>query len=525
MLKAMGQANSTVYSSLPNTANDFNLSPLDDSDDDEEELFSSTNNQQDEDLFLTSRPSSDEGWGTTLVQIGLPFLVAGLGMVAAGLVLDDVQHWPVFLEVPELFILVPALLGLKGNLEMTLASRLSTAANLGRLDKSGEASKIVIGNLALVQSQGIVVGFLASMTGLMLGWWGPSGSLNLEHGLLLCASSVVTASIASFLLGLVMVLVIIVSRRFNVNPDNVATPIAASLGDLTTLGLLSWMASLLWQDLDKVHDWILAPSLLAAYLLLTPVCMWIAWRQPGTREVLLHGWTPVLLAMLLSSAGGLILDFAVARWRGIAVFQPVMNGVGGNLVAVQASRLSTDLHCNPEGRLPGTLPQGEKASCCPSPTSTLCGADQHSSTARILLLLVVPGHLIFSFTISLLEAGHTIPTFLFVITYLAAALLQVCLLLHVCRILVPFLWSRGTDPDSAAIPYLTALGDLLGGGLLALAFVLLTLAGQEEEWSSDNANNITSTTMAPVSLAKSLSSTLAPSLSTLVQDLNQAGAR
>ena len=59
------------------------------------------------------RSSSDEGWGTTLVQIGLPFLVAGLGMVAAGLVLDDVQHWPVFIEVPELFILVPALLGLK----------------------------------------------------------------------------------------------------------------------------------------------------------------------------------------------------------------------------------------------------------------------------------------------------------------------------------------------------------------------------------------------------------------------------
>ena len=55
ILKAMGQANSTVYSSLPNTANDFILSPLDDSDDEEEELFSSTNDQHDEDLFLTSR--------------------------------------------------------------------------------------------------------------------------------------------------------------------------------------------------------------------------------------------------------------------------------------------------------------------------------------------------------------------------------------------------------------------------------------------------------------------------------------
>ena len=51
----MGQTNSTVYSSLPNTANDFILSPLDDSDEDEEELFSSTNDQLGDELFLTSR--------------------------------------------------------------------------------------------------------------------------------------------------------------------------------------------------------------------------------------------------------------------------------------------------------------------------------------------------------------------------------------------------------------------------------------------------------------------------------------
>merc|ERR1719458_997972 len=399
---------------------------------------------------------------------------------------------------------------------MTLASRLSTQAHSGNMDTRSKAFWIASSNLALIQVQAIIVGLIASTFAIFMDWL-PEKRIDFSHGLLLCAASVVTASIASFILGLVMVFVILVSRRFNVNPDNVATPIAASLGDLTTLGLLSWMASLLWQDLDKVHDWVLAPSLLAAYLLLTPFCMWIAWRQPGTREVLLHGWTPVLLAMLLSSAGGLILDFAVARWRGIAVFQPVMNGVGGNLVAVQASRLSTDLHCNPEGRGPGSLPQGEKAPCCPSPVSTLCGKDQHSTTSRILLLLVIPGHLLFSFTISLLEAGHTVPTFLFVVTYLAAALLQVCLLLHICRIMVPFLWGQGTDPDSAAIPYLTALGDLLGGGLLAVAFVLLTLAGQEEEGYSntDGGANITSqaNNLSVTSLAHSLTSTLAPALS------------
>lgn len=44
------------------------------------------------------------------------------------------------------------------------------------------------------------------------------------------------------------------------------------------------------------------------------------------------------------SIGGLILDLMVSKFKGIAVFQPVINGVGGNLVAVQASRISTALH-------------------------------------------------------------------------------------------------------------------------------------------------------------------------------------
>ena len=76
---------------------------------------------------------------TSMFQVSPPYLCAGLGMVGAGLVLDSVQYWAVFRSLPELFIMVtiiiviviiiistvqvPALIGLKGNLEMTLASR------------------------------------------------------------------------------------------------------------------------------------------------------------------------------------------------------------------------------------------------------------------------------------------------------------------------------------------------------------------------------------------------------------------
>ena len=61
------------------------------------------------------------------------------------------QHWNVFQVVTELFILVPALLGLKGNLEMTLASRLSTQANLGNMDTFEQQWSLIKSNLALIQ--------------------------------------------------------------------------------------------------------------------------------------------------------------------------------------------------------------------------------------------------------------------------------------------------------------------------------------------------------------------------------------
>uniref|UniRef100_A0A0K0DQB6 MgtE domain-containing protein n=1 Tax=Angiostrongylus cantonensis TaxID=6313 RepID=A0A0K0DQB6_ANGCA len=171
-------------------------------------------------------------------QVILPFSIGGIGMVFAGVVLDLVQNWRLFKEVPETFILVPALLGLKGNLEMTLASRLSTLANLGYLDSSSERRKVIIANLALIQVQATVIAFLASSFALALAWI-PKGQLDLAHATLLCASSLATACFASFILSILMVLVVIFSRKYNINPDNVATPIAASLGRYLIV-FLSW---------------------------------------------------------------------------------------------------------------------------------------------------------------------------------------------------------------------------------------------------------------------------------------------
>lgn len=54
---------------------------------------------------------------------------------------------------------------------------------------------------ACVQVQATVVGFLASIAAVIFGWI-PEGHFRLGHAVLLCASSVATAFIASLLLGM-----------------------------------------------------------------------------------------------------------------------------------------------------------------------------------------------------------------------------------------------------------------------------------------------------------------------------------
>lgn len=108
-------------------------------------------------------------------------------------------------------------------------------------------------------------------------------------------------------------------------------------------------------------------------------------------------------------------------------------------------------------------------------------ADVHARTAKVLLLMVVPGHLIFVFGIRLVQAGHTSVTPMFLIVYCTAALFQVLILLYIAQIMVLFMWQRKIDPDNSAIPYLTALGDLLGGALLAMAFVFLFEIGDKDQ--------------------------------------------
>uniref|UniRef100_A0A1I7YDK4 MgtE domain-containing protein n=1 Tax=Steinernema glaseri TaxID=37863 RepID=A0A1I7YDK4_9BILA len=371
----------------------------------------------DEDLIDTGTVPTETSY-VLFFQVLFPFFVAGFGMVLAGIVLDVVQHWPLFAQVPEIFILVPALLGLKGNLEMTLASRLSTLA--------------------------IVVAFLASAFAIILAWI-PRGHVDWAHASLLCASSVTTASLASLVLSIVMISVVLLSRRYNINPDNVATPIAASLGDLTTLAVLSLSGSYFLKA-HLTESW-LNVIVILVFLSIAPFWAYAASRDSTALDVLENGWTPV-------------------------VFR-----VGGNLAAVHASRISTFFHkTSPIGALPFKWELNRFRSF----NRAFFSSEWDARSARVLIFLIVPGHMTFNWLIRVLHPGEALSSPLFTSLYLAAALTQVTVLLYVCQWLVAAMWKYEIDPDNAAIPYLTALGDLLGTILLTAALVSLHYINEEE---------------------------------------------
>lgn len=73
-----------------------------------------------------------------------------------------------------------------------------------------------------------------------------------------------------------MVCIVIGARKFGVNPDNIATPIAASLGDLITLSILALVSSFFYKNRGEEGPWDRPPSKAEGNLGL-PVFK----RQPG----------------------------------------------------------------------------------------------------------------------------------------------------------------------------------------------------------------------------------------------------
>ncbi|KAL3984551.1 Divalent cation transporter family protein [Acanthocheilonema viteae] len=402
-----------------------------------------------------------------LRQTLLPFFVAGLGQICTGLFFERAQHWWFFLYVPEAFILVPALLGLKGNLEVTYASRFCTLTNAGQTNKANEIFFIARFNLCLVELQAIVLSFLAALL---------SSAISLincdfkqSHGTVVLSSGVYAASLSSFVVGFVMIAIVVFSRRYGADPDNIAAPLTATFSDFVTLIMLIGVGMLM------VHIYIhklYILNIVAVILLLctTPFLTYYVTQEPRARSILRDSSFAITAAIVVGCCSGLLLQSAIVVFPGIAAFHPLIAGLGGNRVSVQSSRLATALHLS-EYSL-GRLPAGTTIWTFLNPLRFFCLRHLDSKVAFLLLVTAIPYNFLFVVVV-IFTAKNIDFSWIFVVAYVVAALVQGLLLFYLCQVTVYGLWWFRMDPDNSSVPVLTSIGDLLGIGLLYIVFSFL----------------------------------------------------
>ncbi|GAA5978044.1 hypothetical protein JCM10908_004208 [Rhodotorula pacifica] len=409
-------------------------------------------------------------FASEMLRETLPVLLLTLlTSILTGELLQRVQTWRVFIRIEELFILVPILLNLKGNLEMNLAARFSTSANIGELDLRLTRRSLVLGNLALLQVQALIVSLLSGLLAFLLGLASRKGVHHaLQHpvhngaspenaaaggldataalrggyfeALLVLCVSMLAAGLSSGVLGSFMCSLVVLCRRFRLNPDNIATPLASSLGDLITLLMLGGLSSLFLLFMGTIVSTLVFVALLGT----VAFNIVVAFRNPYVQELLTMGWTPLFAAMAISSGSGVVLETYVTRYPGYALLAPVITAITGSAGSIFVSRISTALH---SGR-----------------------REHYFVTSLSLWLMTCPVVMAFlGFTI---VTGQLEGKTSFVLAFFVAIGIQTALGLVLAHQGSLLLWKLDYDPDVYALPLLSAFLDVSGQLLLVAAYVL-----------------------------------------------------
>ncbi|KAK4053716.1 hypothetical protein OIV83_001372 [Microbotryomycetes sp. JL201] len=346
---------------------------------------------------------------------------------------------------------------------MNLAARFSTSANIGELDLRPTRRALFLGNLALLQVQALIVSLLSGLLSFVLGMLSRQGVHHgLQHpaykpgsaaalvdeslrggyfeALLVLCVSMLAASISSGVLGSFMCSLVVICRRFRVNPDNVATPIASALGDMVTLVILGVLSSIF----VKFMGTLVSTAVFLCLLFAIGFNVALTFRNAYVQELLTVGWGPLFLAMAISSGSGLVLETYVKAYEGFALSAPVVMAISGACGSVYVSRISTSLHSSSKEHY------------------LVIGLSLFALTCPVLLLF-----LLFAWI-----TGQVSVTLWFLLVYTLAIAAQVAISLLIAYHMTFVLWKLDYDPDVYALPLLSSFLDVTGQLLLVAAFAL-----------------------------------------------------
>ena len=167
-------------------------------------------------------------------QSFIVLLLCGIGGILAGTVLGNMVGS--LDEVTGLIVLIPAIIGMKGNIFTTMGSRLGSASHMGLITPekmfNRELWENVKGTFFLALIMSVITGILASLSSFLLHITGTVGMPNVPAIMFI---AVVATALTSIILIAFTVGIVYVAFKKGWDPDNITGPTLATLGDFIAL--------------------------------------------------------------------------------------------------------------------------------------------------------------------------------------------------------------------------------------------------------------------------------------------------
>ncbi|MEO6318968.1 MAG: magnesium transporter [Acidimicrobiales bacterium] len=257
--------------------------------------------------------------------------------LVAGAVLGSLTA--TFARRPGLLVLVPAAIGLRGNVFGSLGNRVSTSLHAGelqlRLRRSTVLGQNVLAAAALTLGMSMVLVLIAALVSVGLGL-GPTIGLADLAVLSVGGGALASLPVLAATLGLAAGAV-----RFGWDLDNVTAPLVSTLGDVLTLPALYLATGLLGLGLvTSGLGWVLAAGALLA------VVAGARSTLPQVRRIVRSSIPVLVAAGLVSSLAGVALERRLdtfAALPALLILVPAHLSSAGALGGILSGRLSSQL--------------------------------------------------------------------------------------------------------------------------------------------------------------------------------------
>jgi mgtE-like transporter len=394
-------------------------------------------------LFRDERRTLAEGIGALLISSG--------GDLLAGVTLGSVTH--TLDRLPGLLVLVPAAIGMRGNIFGALGSRLGTLAHTGQFRLSRRLDNAVGQNMAASMLLSIVLSAaLAIAAKSVMEVMGLRGTISVAD---LLVVSVLGGVLSSIVVLSLTVGVASVSVRRGWDLDNVASPIVTAAGDMITLPAL--FVSTVLVELRYVTATI---ALLCLLLGVAALVSLLRSRLDLIRRIAIESLPVLLVAGIVDIVAGVTIEnrlHTFATFPALLVMIPPFLEDSGSLGGILSARLGSKLNL-------GTLD--------PRALRWNDLADDILLTylfAAVVFVMVGVSSSIVAALFGLAGPGVARMIQIALLAGLAATTAAVAVAVGTSLVT----YRLGLDPDNHGIPMVTSSLDLFGSGALIGAMVLL----------------------------------------------------